>query len=344
MGIIDLRSDTMTKPTDAMRRAMAEAQVGDDVFGEDPTINRLEEMASERLGKEAALFVSSGTMGNLVSQLAHCGRGDEIILGSHAHTFFYEQGGSAAVGSIHPRTVPNQPDGKLALEDIEMAIRGDNIHFPRTRLILLENTHNICNGCPLDIDYMRAVGEIARRHKLKIHVDGARFFNAAVALGVEPKALAADADSVSFCLSKGLAAPVGSVVCGTQDFIDKARRARKVVGGGMRQAGILAAAGIISLNEMVRRLAEDHANAKKLAVGLAETPGLSIDPDRIHTNIIFFEVTHADMKPEQFVQQIETEGVRMLPVGGQKVRAVTHYHITSADIDRALEVISKVMG
>ena len=344
MGIIDLRSDTMTKPTDAMRRAMAEAQVGDDVFGEDPTINRLEEMAAERLGKEAALFVSSGTMGNLVSQLAHCGRGDEIILGSHAHTFFYEQGGSAAVGSIHPRTVPNQPDGKLALEDIEMAIRGDNIHFPRTRLILLENTHNICNGCPLDIDYMKAVGEIARRHKLKIHVDGARFFNAAVALGVEPKALAADADSVSFCLSKGLAAPVGSVVCGTQDFIDKARRARKVLGGGMRQAGILAAAGIISLNEMVRRLAEDHANAKKLAVGLAETPGLSIDPDRIHTNIIFFEVTHADMKPEQFVQQIETEGVRMLPVGGQKVRAVTHYHITSADIDRALGVISKVMG
>ena len=344
MGIIDLRSDTMTKPTDAMRRAMAEAQVGDDVFGEDPTINRLEEMASERLGKEAALFVSSGTMGNLVSQLAHCGRGDEIILGSHAHTFFYEQGGSAAVGSIHPRTVPNQPDGKLALEDIEMAIRGDNIHFPRTRLILLENTHNICNGCPLEIDYMKAVGEIARRHKLKIHVDGARFFNAAVALGVEPKALAADADSVSFCLSKGLAAPVGSVVCGTQDFIDKARRARKVVGGGMRQAGILAAAGIISLNEMVRRLAEDHANAKKLAVGLAETPGLSIDPDRIHTNIIFFEVTHADMKPEQFVQQIETEGVRMLPVGGQKVRAVTHYHITSADIDRALKVVSKVMS
>jgi threonine aldolase len=333
----------MTKPTDAMRRAMAEAQVGDDVFGEDPTINRLEEMASERLGKEAALFVSSGTMGNLVSQLAHCGRGDEIILGSHAHTFFYEQGGSAAVGSIHPRTVPNQPDGKLALEDIEMAIRGDNIHFPRTRLILLENTHNICNGCPLDIDYMRAVGEIARRHKLKIHVDGARFFNAAVALGVEPKALAADADSVSFCLSKGLAAPVGSVVCGTQDFIDEARRARKVLGGGMRQAGILAAAGIVSLNEMVHRLAEDHANAKKLAVGLAETPGLSIDPDRIHTNIIFFEVTHADMKPEQFVQQIETEGVRMLPVGGQKVRAVTHYHITSADIDRTLKVVSKVM-
>lgn len=344
MGIIDLRSDTMTKPTDAMRRAMAEAQVGDDVFGEDPTINRLEEMAAERLGKQAALFVSSGTMGNLVSQLAHCGRGDEIILGSHAHTFFYEQGGSAAVGSIHPRTVPNRPDGKLALEDIEMAIRGDNIHFPRTRLILLENTHNICSGCPLEIDYMKAVGEIARRHKLKIHVDGARFFNAAVALDVDPGDLAADADSVSFCLSKGLAAPVGSVVCGTQDFIDEARRARKVLGGGMRQAGILAAAGIVALNEMVPRLAEDHANAKKLAIGLADTPGLFIDPDRIHTNIIFFEVRHADITPEQFVQRIEDEGVRMLPVGGQRIRAVTHYHITSEDIDRALDVISRVMG
>ena len=344
MRIIDLRSDTMTQPTDSMRRAMAEAKVGDDVFGEDPTVNRLEEMAAERLGKEAALFVTSGTMGNLVSQLAHCGRGDEIILGDQAHTFFFEQGGSAAVGSIHPRTVPNQPDGKLALEDIEIAIRGDNVHFPRSRLILLENTHNLCNGCPLEIDYMKAVGEIARRHKLKIHVDGARFFNAAIALGVEPKDLAAEADSVSFCLSKGLAAPVGSMVCGTQDFINEARRARKVLGGGMRQAGILAAAGIVSLNEMVDRLADDHANAKTLAVGLAEIPGLSIDPDQIHTNIIFFEVTYADMTPKQFVERIEAQGVRMLPVGAQKVRAVTHYHITSADIDQALKVISKVMG
>ena len=201
MHIIDLRSDTMTQPTDAMRQAMAAAEVGDDVFGEDPTVNRLEEMAAKRLGKEAALYVSSGTMGNLVSQLTHCGRGDEIILGSHSHTFFFEQGGSAAVGGIHPRTVPNQPDGKLALEDIEAAIRGDNVHFPISRLIILENTHNLCNGCPQDIDYMKAVREIASRHKLKIHVDGARFFNAAVALDVDPKELAAEVDSVSFCLS-----------------------------------------------------------------------------------------------------------------------------------------------
>ena len=343
MPVVDLRSDTMTRPTDAMRRAMAKAEVGDDVFGEDPTVNRLEEMSAERLGKEAALYVSSGTMGNLVSQLAHCGRGDEIILGSHAHTFFFEQGGSAAVGSIHPRTVPNQPDGKLAIEDIENAIRGDNVHFPRSRLILLENTHNLCNGCPLEIDYMQAVGEIARRHKLKIHVDGARIFNAAVALGVEPKDLVAEADSVSFCLSKGLAAPVGSVVCGTQNFIHEARRARKVLGGGMRQAGVLAAAGIVALNEMVDRLAEDHANAKKLAVALAEMTGISINPDHTQTNIIFFEIIREDMTPEEFVQKIDSEGIRMLPVGPHKVRAVTHYHITSEDIDHALSIISKVM-
>jgi len=343
MPIIDLRSDTMTKPTAAMRKAMAEAEVGDDVFGEDPTVNRLEEMAAERLGKAAALLISSGTMGNLVSQLAHCGRGDEIILGSHAHSFFFEQGGSAAVGGIHPRTVPNQPDGKMALEDIEAAIRGDNVHFPRSRLIILENTHNLCNGWPLDLEYMQAVSDIARRHKLKIHVDGARFFNAAVALGTDPKDLAAAADSVSFCLSKGLGAPVGSMVCGTRPFINEARRARKLLGGGMRQAGILAAAGIIALNEMVDRLADDHANAHKLALGLAQIPGISIDPDQIRTNILFFEVTRKDLTPEQFVQRIGTEGVRMLPVGARRVRAVTHYHISSEDVDRALSVISKVM-
>ena len=344
MPIIDLRSDTMTKPTVSMRKAMAEAEVGDDVFGEDPTVNRLEEMAAERLGKEAALLVSSGTMANLVSQLAHCGRGDEIILGSHAHTFFFEQGGSAAVGCLHPRTVPNQPDGKLALEDIEAAIRGDNVHFPRSRLIILENTHNLCNGWPLDSEYMLAVSDIARRHKLKIHVDGARFFNAAVALKTDPEDLAAAADSVSFCLSKGLGAPVGSMVCGTRSFINEARRARKLLGGGMRQAGILAAAGIIALTEMVDRLADDHANAHRLATGLAQLPGISIDPDQIRTNILFFEVTRKDLTPEQFVQRIGTEGVRMLPVGARRVRAVTHYHITAEDVDRALSVISRVMG
>jgi threonine aldolase len=328
-----------------MRQAMAQAEVGDDVFGEDPTVNRLEEMAAERLGKEAGLYVASGTMGGMVCHMAHCQRGDEIIIGDKSHTFLFEQGGSATVAGIHPRTVPNHPDGKLALDEIEAAIRPDNVHFPHTRAILLENTHNLCNGYPLGVDYMRKVGELARRHGLKVHVDGARLFNAAAALDVSANELAAEADSVSFCLSKGLAAPVGSVVCGTKDFIARARRARKVLGGGMRQAGVLAAAGIIALTEMTGRLVDDHANAHKLAKGLAETPGISIDPDQIQTNIIFFEVTREGMTPGEFVQQIDAGGIRMLavPAGPRTVRAVTYYHITSEDIDQALSVISKVM-
>ena len=332
MRNVDLRSDTMTKPTPSMRRAMAEAEVGDDVFGEDPTVNRLEKLAAERLGKEAAVFAVSGTMGNLVCQLAHCGRGDEIILGSHSHTFFFEQGASAAVGSIHPRTVPNQPDGKLALEDIEAAIRGDNVHFPQTRMIVLENTHNLCSGYPLDADYMEAVGETARRHGLKIHVDGARIFNAAVALNVDASDLVAEADSVSFCLSKGLAAPVGSMVCGNQDFINQARR-----------AGVMAAAGIVALNEMVDRLAEDHANAKKMAEGLASIPGISIDPAHIKTNIVFFDITRSEMTADELVNQLNEEGVRISATGPQRLRAVTHYHISSDDIDYTLSAFAKVL-
>jgi threonine aldolase len=343
MRNVDLRSDTMTKPTPSMRQAMAEAEVGDDVFGEDPTVNRLEKMAAERMGKEAAVFVTSGTMGNLVSQLAHCGRGDEIILGSRSHTFFYEQGGSAAVGSIHPRTVPNQPDGKLALEDIEDAIRGDNVHFPQTRLIVLENTHNQCSGYPLDADYMKAAGEIARRHGLKIHVDGARIFNAAAALNVKASDLTVEADSVSFCLSKGLAAPIGSVVCGSQDFINRARRARKLIGGGMRQAGIMAAAGIVALNEMVERLVDDHANAKKLAQGLADIPGISIDPAHIKTNIVFIEITRRDMTAEELVILLNEKGVRISAAAPQRLRAVTHYHISTEDIDYALSAFARVL-
>jgi len=343
MGIVDLRSDTMTKPTDAMRRAMAEAQVGDDVFGEDPTINRLEEMAAERLGKESALFVASGTMANLVSLLAHCGRGDEIILGSYAHTFLSEQGGSAALAGIHPRTLPNQPDGKLDLDDINVAIRGDNIHFPRTRLIILENTHNGCNGYPLDADYIQAVSQIARHHKLKIHVDGARIFNAAVALNVKPKELVAVTDSVSFCLSKGLAAPVGSLICGTQDFINEARRARKLVGGGMRQAGVLAAAGIVALNEMVDRLADDHTNARKLAEGLANMEGVDIDPDGIRTNIVYFEITRENLTAFELERRLNEKGIKILAFGPRRLRAVTHYHISSEDIDIALGGFSKIL-
>jgi threonine aldolase len=343
MRVVDLRSDTLTRPTAEMSRAMAEADVGDDVFGEDPTVNKLEELAADRMGKEAALFVASGTMGNLVSLLAHCGRGEEIILGSFAHTFYFEQGGSAAVGGIHPRTLPNQPDGTLLLADIEGAIRTDNVHFPRTRLIVLENTHNLCGGYPLDIAYMQAVDAIARRHGLKIHVDGARFFNAAVALGLPAAKLAADADSLSFCLSKGLGAPVGSVVCGSREFISEARRARKILGGGMRQAGVLAAAGIVALNEMVDRLADDHANARKLAEGLAELPGVVLDPEQIRTNIVYFEVDRKDMTVEELVKRLDESGARMLPVGPGRIRAVTHYHITAEDIDYTLGICSKVL-
>ena len=343
MRIVDLRSDTLTKPTPAMRRAMAEAEVGDDVLGEDPTVNRLEEMAAERLGKEAGLFVASGTMGNLVSLLAHCNRGDEIILGDNSHTFYSEQGGAAAIAGIHPRTIPNQLDGKLALKDIEAAIRPHDIHHPLSRLIMLENTHNRKNGSPLEAAYMRAVKDLADKYKLKIHVDGARIFNAAVALNVSPKVLVAVTDSVSFCLSKGLAAPVGSLICGPQGFISEARRARKLVGGGMRQAGVLAAAGIVALTEMTDRLAEDHANARKLAEGLAEIPGLSIDPATIKTNIVYFETTREDLFEDELVRRLDKEGIKIAAMGPRLLRAVTYYQITGEDIEFALHAFSKIL-
>lgn len=341
--IVDLRSDTITLPTPSMRKAMAEADVGDDVFGEDPTVNRLEEMAAERLGKDAGLYVSSGTMANLVCQLTHCGRGEEMILGDQAHIFFYEQGGSSAVGSIHPRTVPNQPDGKLLLEDIEAAVRTENVHFPVTRLVVLENTHNRCNGAPLDSDYLQSVRRLADTYNLKIHMDGARLFNAAAALDVPAAELADAADSVSFCLSKGLAAPVGSVVCGSRSFIDRARRARKVLGGGMRQAGILAAAGIVALTEMTARLSDDHANARHLAQGLATLEDITVEPAVVRTNIVFFEIMREDVTAKQLADTLAIEGVRVLPTGSQRLRAVTHYHISAQDIDHALEVIRKVL-
>ncbi|OQX60874.1 MAG: low-specificity L-threonine aldolase [Anaerolinea sp. 4484_236] len=251
MKIIDLRSDTVTKPTPEMREAMATAKVGDDVYKEDPTVNRLEEMSAALLGKEAGLFLPSGTMGNLAAILAHCGRGDEIILGNLAHTFLFEAGGIAALGGVHPHTIPNQPNGTLRLEDIENAIRPDDVHFPTTRLITLENTHNRCGGTPLTAEYTQQVGDLAKKKGLKLHLDGARIFNASAALGVEPAQLSAPADSVTFCLSKGLAAPVGSVLCGSVGFIARARRMRKQLGGGMRQAGIIASAGIVALETVL---------------------------------------------------------------------------------------------
>ncbi len=342
--IIDLRSDTLTLPTPAMRKAMAEAEVGDDVFGEDPTVNRLETMAARKMGKEAALFVASGTMANIVSQMAHCGRGDEMILGDQSHISWYEQGGSAALGGIHPRTVKNRRDGTLSLEDLQAAFRPDNVHYPRSRLIVLENTHNRCDGSPLGPDYMASVADLSRRLGLKIHVDGARIFNAAVALGVDPKALTAAADSVSFCLSKGLGAPAGSLVCGSKAFIARARRVRKVLGGGMRQAGVLAAAGIVSLTEMVDRLEEDHENAKALARGLSRIPGIEIDSRRVKTNIVYFKLAREGSTPSQFAERLAATGVRVLPVDSRRLRAVTHYPITKGDIEAALEAFSSAVG
>jgi threonine aldolase len=344
MDIVDLRSDTITKPTETMRRAMANAKVGDDVFGEDPTVNRLEEMAAARLGKEAGLFVASGTMANLVCQMAHCGRGDEMILGDQNHIFFYEQGGSAAIGGIHSRTLPNEPDGSLDLTAVEAAIRPDNIHFPITRLVVLENTHNRCNGHPLSPAYMHRLGDLARKYDLKVHVDGARLFNASRALGVKTRNLVEKADSVSICLSKGLAAPAGSVVCGTADFVAKARRIRKVLGGGMRQAGVLAAAGIVALSDMVERLVEDHANARKLADGLAEIKGMKIDPEKIKTNIVFFEIDPSIMTAPQLCEELEKQGVKVLASDAFKLRAVTHYHIIPSDIESALKVFENILG
>ncbi|MEN6437395.1 MAG: low-specificity L-threonine aldolase [Syntrophobacter sp.] len=344
MRQVDLRSDTITRPTDAMRRAMAEAEVGDDVFGEDPTIHRLEEMAAKRLGKDAAMYVPSGTMGNLTCLLSHCGRGDEIILGDQSHIYIYEQGGASALGGIHPRPIRNEPDGTMDLDTVEAAIRPVDVHQPTTRLIVLENTHNRCNGSPLNLDYMRRVRELADRHGLKVHVDGARIFNSAVAQGLDVRELAKGADSITFCLSKGLAAPVGSVVCGPPDFIGRARRARKVLGGGMRQAGVLAAAGIVALNGMVDRLAEDHANARRLGEGLATVPGLGVSLELIKTNILFIRIEGATITAPELAARLKAEGVLVLAPDPRRLRAVTQYHVKPEDIDYAVEVFRKVLA
>ena len=344
MKSIDLRSDTVTLPSSQMREAICRAEVGDDVFGEDPTINRFEKMAAERVGKEAALFVVSGTMGNLVCSLTHCARGEEVILGDKSHMFLNESGGMSALGGIHPHTVANQPDGTIRLEDIEGAIRGGNVHFPRTRLICLENTHNSCNGAALPAEYVDSVAGLAKRYGLSLHLDGARVFNAAVALGVDVKELTRSVDSVSFCLSKGLSAPVGSAVCGSSEFIAEARRSRKVLGGGMRQAGVLAAAGIVALEEMVERLAEDHVNARRLAEGIAQIEGLSVDVATVQTNILYFELVSDKIDVQTFLTRLGEKGIKLLRIGGpRRFRVVTHYGIEAEDIDMTLAAMREVM-
>jgi threonine aldolase len=343
MTLIDLRSDTVTLPTEAMREAMHRAPLGDDVFGEDPTVNRLEKMAAERLGKEAALLVVSGTMGNIASILTHCARGEEVILGDSSHIFLNEAGGMSALGGIFPHTIANRLDGTLKLEDIESAIRAENIHFPRTRLICLENTHNRCYGAPLTPEYTASVVALVKRHHLLLHLDGARIFNAAVALGVDVRELTRGCDSLNVCLSKGLAAPVGSVICGSKEFIANARRTRKMLGGGMRQAGIIAAAGIVALDQMTDRLSEDHANARHLAEGIACISGLAIDPARVRTNILFIDLDDKRFSDEEFLKRLAEKGVRISHTGPSRFRMLTHVGIGTKEIDAALKALHDVM-
>ena len=339
MRIIDLRSDTITLPTEEMRQAMYQAETGDDVYREDPTVNRLEELAAHMMGKEASLFTPSGTMSNLIAVLTHTHHGDEILVGSEAHMFWYEVGGASALGGVVIRTVPNDQDGRMDPHAVEQAIRSANIHFPQTTLFCLENTHNRCGGAVLTPEYTSTITHLAHQHGLQVHLDGARIFNAAVALDVPTSELVSDVDSVCLCISKGLSAPVGSLLCGTREFIDKARKWRKMVGGGMRQAGVIAAAGIVALQKMVGRLAEDHTNAQRLAYGLARIPSISIQPERVKTNIVAFQ-SPTTISGTEFIQRLDARGVKVGNRGGRTVRAVTHRMITTTDVDQALERIA----
>jgi len=345
MKWIDLRSDTVTLPTDKMRKAMAEAELGDDVYGEDPTVNRLQALAAEKLGKEAALFVPSGTMGNLAAILAHCGRGDEVIMGDCAHTFLYEAGGISALGGVHPHTVPNQADGTLLLTDIRDAVRADNIHYPRSRLLILENTHNRCGGVTVPKDYLVKAAQLAHDMGLLVHLDGARIFNAAVDLGIPVSELVEMVDSVTFCLSKGLCAPVGSVICGSKSFIENVLRVRKQLGGGMRQVGILAAAGIIALEEMIDRLVEDHKHAQELARGLGAIPGIQLDKGSPNTNMVYIELDQATgITAKTCETRLRENGVLAGITGPRHFRLVCHYWIRDEHIPQIVDAFKHVLA
>lgn len=348
MQSIDLRSDTVTWPTPAMREAMANAPIGDDVYGEDPTVNELEATAAHMLGKDAGLFVSSGTQGNIVAALTHCGRGDEMIVGREAHIFRYEAGSSSALGGIHPHIIDVQPDGTLPLAAIQNAIRADDPHFPRTRLICLENTQGTVGGIPITAAYTAEVGDIARENRLSLHIDGARLFNAAAALKTSVRDLVDPADSVSVCLSKGLCAPVGSVLVGSDDFIRQARRIRKSLGGGMRQAGFMAAAGLVALRDMTERLHEDHANARLLAEGLATISHVQVNLAAVKTNMVFFELAEtAPIAPEYLSQRLKADyNILMRPYSGnsRRFRAVTHYWITPERVQTVIGAIRTLLA
>lgn len=345
MDRLDFRSDTVTWPTEAMRVAMAGATVGDDVYGEDPTVNALEALAAEKVGMEAGLFVASGTMGNLVAILAHAGRGDEAIVGVDSHTYCYEAGGMAVLGGITPRPLPTDGLGRMDLEAIVGAIRDDDPHLPQSRLILVENSYGAKNGAPVPLDYFAGIRRIADEYDLAVHMDGARLFNAAVALGVGADVVVRDVDSVTFCLSKGLSAPVGSVLCGSAEFIEQGRRMRKILGGGMRQAGVLAAAGMVALNEMVERLAVDHVNGKRLAEGLAKIPGIVVDVAGVRTNIVYFSLDDSVARlASDITGRMETAANIWLGTNGARgFRAVTHCWIDGAGVDLFLDTLSAIM-
>lgn len=338
--MIDLRSDTVTHPTQAMLDAMVNAELGDDGWGDDPTLNLLQETAADLLGKESAVFVPSGTMGNLASVMAHCQRGDEMIVGDQSHLNVYEYGSPSALGGISVRQMPVEDNGTLDIDLLQDAIRPNLSRYPSTKLICLENTHNRCSGSVLTPEYTDSIADIAHRSGANLHIDGARIFNAAVYLGIPVKDLARSADSITFCFSKGLCCPIGSMICGSREFVERARQIRNALGGGMRQVGVLASAAMVGLNTMVDRLAEDHANANRLANGLSEISGVSIDSSRIQTNIVIFDLANGDVPG--FLQEIGTQGLLASHPYGSKVRMVTHYGITAEDIDEALDIIATV--
>ncbi|MFC1952830.1 GntG family PLP-dependent aldolase [Chloroflexota bacterium] len=339
MKIIELRSDTKTQPTDEMRQAMFDAEVGDDAEMEDPTVNRLEELTARMMGTESALLTSSGMMSNLIAILTHTNPGDEILLGNQAHIHVMERGAQTLGGAImYP--IPNELNGQIDLNAIENTIRRRNARYPNATLFCLENTHNSCNGSVLTPDYNTAATEIAHKHGLKVHIDGARIFNSAVALKIPVSELVSPADSICFCLSKGLSCPIGSLLCGTREFIREARRWRQILGGQMRQAGHIAAAGIVALQTMVERLSEDHATAHQLAYGLARIPGMIIQPEMVQTNILFFSPP-PKVPTIDFVKDVIAKGVRIN--GIDKIRAVTHRMVTGDDIDEALNRIELVL-
>jgi threonine aldolase len=332
--VVDLRSDTITLPTDAMREAMARAEVGDDVYGEDPTVNRLEEMAADRMGKAAAVLVPTGTMGNLVSVMAQTSKGDEVILDDQAHTFLLEAGGLATLAGTMPRALPTEW-GFIGGSQLEVALRRPDPHHAPTRLVVIENTHNRHGGTVATPEQVEDLAAAAHRHDIRVHMDGARVFNAAVALGVPARRLVASVDSVSFCLSKGLSAPVGSLVCGDSDFIRRARRFRKMVGGGMRQAGVIAAAGIVALEQMVDRLADDHRLARLLADALAAVPGLAIDSARVQSNMVRVDLPGHDSGV--VAERLRSRGVKASIIGPHRMRLVTNRHVTPGDLPAIVE-------